>query len=588
MKDMNHHGLTIHRFKSFILFLVVVLLGFTNGCVANPQQSLFFVSILESIKKDDNATMQSLGTTISRKVYGNDTLMVRFALTAMESDLTNIQITLESSPIDLNQWVDESHIYAMNATLASDKKDFEPSAYYDVMVETMDTTLTCGQTREYVVFIRTLSDLPTALDSLYIHVNADQFDQTKTLIIQLDPVSVALDNHGFTIELWQHPFTSARYYNVEPFGETHQQILSAMLEYYQSIGGKMMTATVVDEVWNHQSYDADPSLIQWIRQKDGSFRFDYTNFDTWVSLGLTSGVLDLNDPSSGIKAYSIAPWNNQITYMDEASGSTIKETLTVGSQPWTYYWTTFLEDFMVHCEAMGIEEHVYIAMDERDAATLKSCIDLIRGVHNSKGQSFKISAAINSDMIDQIDLLNQIEDISFSLTALNGSIKPFMALSNQRAQDGLTTTIYTTTGQYPSSFVTSDPADTLFSLLYSYRLHASGFLRWSYDGWNSDPLYCSDYGDFQSGDPFLVYPLDSMVQPYISPSYRLLLMRYGLSMIAKMDYLSSIGQTSAIHQLNQWVYPNALIDANYYATYASDFDHLLLTSNVNHLLSALQ
>ena len=581
------HGSTNKYIQNILILCIIFIIGLTSGCVVRPKDDFYFVSILDSIKKDTRESLHALGSTINQKVYGNDTLLYRFALDANQTDLTGITIQLNGSPYELDQWILESHIYTMDSTLASEKADGQPQPYNDVLVETIDPSLSYGSTREYVLFIQTKADIPNDPLTFSIQINADQYEKPKQLTVHLDPQDVTLDRDGFTIELWQHPFTSARYYDVEPFGNDHQKILLSMLDYYHQLGGKIMTATIVDEVWNHQSYDADPSLIQWIREEDGSFRFDYSYFDIWVSLGLTSGVLDLSDPTTGIKAYSIAPWNDQITYIDETSGSTIKEPLMVGSQPWIYYWTTFLEDFMVHCESMGIEDHIYISMDERDATTLQACIDLIETIHNSQGESFKISAAINSDMLDQPTLLDRIDDISFSLTALDGSNQSFMDLADHRHQLGLTTTIYTTTGQYPSSFVTSDPADTLFTLLYSYRLHASGFLRWSYDGWNEDPLFSSDYGDFQSGDPFLTYPLNTMVGPYITPSYRLLLIRYGLTMIHKIDYLSSIGQTKPLDQLNQWLYPNRIIDSNHYATYASPFDRLLLQSNVNGLIRAL-
>ena len=571
--------------KPSIQLILSLLLVFCYGCVKTEETDVYFVDILESIK-DDKAKDLNGFETMELQLYGNDYALIRFAIETHQTSLTNLSIDLESD-LPLDQWMDGYTIYQMDPTMASPLKNGPSYPYLDVMNDTVDRSVEHNGIRQYVLVVETTDQMPMDSFDMTIKIDADQFEKPKALAIQINPVNTRLED-GFTIELWQHPFTSAWYYDLETFGIEHQMILSSMLTEYASMGGHMLTATVVDEVWNHQSYDSDPSLIQWIRQEDGSFRFDYTYFDLWVSLGLTSDVLDPSNPNSGIKAYSIAPWNNQISYLDEASHTTIDEVLEVGSQPWIYYWTTFLEDFMVHCESLNIEGLIYIAMDERDATTLQACIDLIHSIQSGKGESFKISAAINSNLIDQWDLLDQIDDISFSLVAIDDHIESFEALCSHRDAIGLTTTIYTTTGQYPSSFVTSDPADTLFSLLYSYRFGANGFLRWSYDGWNEDPLINADYGDFQSGDPFLVYPKEELVEPYITPSYRLLLIRYGLSMIHRIEYLKQQGDSSILSKLQTWVYPRFSIDSNQYATFASPFERLQLNATVANLIDALQ
>ncbi len=37
----------------------------------------------------------------------------------------------------------------------------------------------------------------------------------------------------FDIELWQYPYTSAEYYNVEPFSDEHLEIMKSSMELYK-------------------------------------------------------------------------------------------------------------------------------------------------------------------------------------------------------------------------------------------------------------------------------------------------------------------------------------------------------------------
>lgn len=111
----------------------------------------------------------------------------------------------------------------------------------------------------------------------------------------------------------------------------------------------------------------------------------------------------------------MVPWNNQIAYYDEATGSTVKKSYTPGNTDWQEIWTTFLTDFMNHSKEKGWFDITYISMDERGINQLRPAVELINGLTDENGDSFKISSAFNFDNNSSYDFTDQIDDISINL-----------------------------------------------------------------------------------------------------------------------------------------------------------------------------
>lgn len=386
------------------------------------------------------------------------------------------------------------------------------------------------------------------------------------------------------VELWQHPYTTARYYGVTPFSDAHKNYLLDQLREYAQMGGRGVIATIVEEAWNHQSYDSDPSMIHWTQTADGTFSFDYTDFDQWIELAIEAGVLDPQTGQGQIKAYSIAPWGNIVTVVDEASGTSRRLTLTPGSDEWQAAWTAFLEDFLRHTVEKGWFDLTYISMDEREMEVLQPCVELIKGIRSEAGKSFKIASAMNYSDLDDDAFLDRIDDISVSLINVKDKSDAMRKLALHRQEQGLLTTLYTCTGQYPSAYTISDMADTAWTMWYTMKQGTDGFLRWSWDGWVEDPLTDVSYRTFEPGDPWLIYPAerDSVGDHfYESPRYKML--KQGIRDINKAKLLQSLSAESeaAVDQLVQSLKrPKMKIDRYGSATYARNSDRELVQSEV--------
>lgn len=347
------------------------------------------------------------------------------------------------------------------------------------------------------------------------------------------------------IEIWQHPYSVARYYGVSEedlFTENHFKYLRGSLEEYRDMGGRGVIANIVEEAWNHQSYDSDPSMVKWKKNDDGGFTFDYTHFDAWVNLNIELGILDPETNFGQIKCYSIVPWNNKIQYFNEATNKTESINPTPGSDLWNDTWTEFLTDFMSHLEEKGWFDITYISMDERGMNDLMASVNLIESITNSDGEHFKISSAMNYQSGNDYSFLDRIDDISIGLSHINDNSDDMKKMSAHRKELGLLTTIYTCTGDYPNSFTISDTAESAWTMWYSLAQNTDGFMRWSWDNWVEDPLTNVSYKYWEPGDPWYIYPVEkddtSSGVFYSTPRYEML--KEGIRDINKAKYLMEV------------------------------------------------
>lgn len=418
-----------------------------------------------------------------------------------------------------------------------------------------------------------------------ISVSADGIDPLQfTYVLEVaDAVLPDAEEfkESFDIELWQNPFASAEYYNVEAFSDAHFEILRSIMGKYKSIGGNAITTTIVDDAWNGQTYSANdvkyPTMIEWIKKTNGTWEFDYTKFDRWIEFNKELGIGDR------IICYSIAPWNNQVTYYDEASGTDVTTPLTAGTDTYTTLWTAFLQDLMVHMTAKGWKEQTYIGIDERgfDARAF----DLIDSVTGIDGKPFKTAGAMDG-FVNKHDLAMRVDVLSVGSIAVKAHPAEFEALRQEREEAGLKTTIYTCTGHIPCSFSLSAPGESYWTMMYTYSVGGQGYMRWAYDSWVENPLEDTTHSAYEAGDCFLIFPDEkTSEEPEAKSSLRLEKMAEGVRDVNKLIQMQKEvpAMAAAVEELMSSVKPT-YESGTYYLT---DNGKAALAADMNVIKSAI-
>ena len=295
---------------------------------------------------------------------------------------------------------------------------------------------------------------------------------------------------AFHLDLWQNPYSVARYENVPLWSEAHFEAMRPVMRMLAEAGQKSVTATIMSRPWNGQTEDAFGSMVTKIRRIDGTWLYDYTIFDRWVEFMFSLGI------DRQINCYSMIPWALQFDYIDQATSSPATFQAAPGSEEYNEYWGAFIADFARHLKAKGWFEKTMIAMDERPLESMLAVLGLIRKIE----PAFKISLAGNYHEPVIYDI------VDFSETFSGKQEFPESAKA-KRKELGLTTTFYTCCAEaHPNMFVISNPDEAAWLGWFAQADGYDGYLRWAYNSWTLDPLTDARFRTWPAGDCFVVYP----------------------------------------------------------------------------------
>lgn len=505
----------------------------SKDIVVDPALSIANVYVGDEMRLDLGANWQSLHTKSGRDyaatIWKNDTASAKLVVNSMDEALSHVTLSasaftneagdvLDPSLITLG-WLDEVSISQGRGSSSAPHV-----AYPEKITENRAIDMAAQSTRFAWVSLCSNKDTAPGIYHGTIEVDADELDAPFSFPFTLDVLNLDLPDTTTTeLQLWQHPFAVADYYNELKdssnqgyctdsvsdfyFSDEHFALMRDSYEDYAAIGGHDLVANIVEEAWNHQSYYNDPSMIKWTKKADGTWSFDYTWYDQWINFGLETGVLDPENGVGAIKCYSMVPWNNQISWYDEASGKSVTQSFTPGNDDWTEIWTAFLRDFLAHSKEKGWLDMTYIAMDERTAAQLRPAVNLVHSITTDEGERFLISSCLNDTALSDTELTANIDDVCANLSTISDP-DSYKELCEERRAQGKKTTFYTCTGNRPSNFASSDPIENYWTMWYSMRLGSDGYLRWAFDNYLADMHGDATYRYWEPGDGWFIYPME--------------------------------------------------------------------------------
>ncbi|MCC7526126.1 MAG: DUF4091 domain-containing protein, partial [Chitinophagaceae bacterium] len=330
-----------------------------------------------------------------------------------------------------------------------------------------------------------------AATGLYKGTITIQADKKYTLDYTVNVINRVLpapNKWEFDLDLWQHPAAIARVHNVRLWSDQHFQLMRPYYSLLASAGQKNITASIMDEPWGHQTYDDFPGLIKWTKREDGSWMYDYSLFDKYISFVMSCGI------TKRINCYTMVPWALSFRYFDEATGKDTALKAPIGSEAYAAHWTPMLKDFTQHLKQKGWFDITTIAMDERPMKDMQVVIALLKSID----PGWKIALAGNYHPEIEKDIFDYClaSNLQFDDTVLK-----------ERIAEGKPSTYYTCcTENYPNGFTFSPPAEHVWLGWYAAAKGFTGYLRWAYNSWVADPLRDSRFKSWPAGDTYQVYP----------------------------------------------------------------------------------
>ena len=293
---------------------------------------------------------------------------------------------------------------------------------------------------------------------------------------------------AFHLDLWQNPYSVARYYNVEPFSEEHFELMRPIMKRYADAGGKVITTSIMHKPWNGQTYDPFESMVTWMKKADGTWWFDYTVFDKWVEFMMSCGV------KKEINCYSMVPWRLSFQYFDQASNQFKFFNGRPGEPAYEEFWMRMLQSFAQHLKEKGWFNITHIAMDERP---LKDMLATIKVVYKAD-PDFKLSLAGTYHK----ELLEDLDDYCITLAE---KFTP-EEIAKRRAEGKVTTYYTCCTEPRPNTFTFSPLAESEWLGWWAAKINVDGYLRWALNSWVKDPLLDTRFISWAAGDCYLLYP----------------------------------------------------------------------------------
>lgn len=304
----------------------------------------------------------------------------------------------------------------------------------------------------------------------------------------LDETLPPVSEWGYHLDLWQNPYSVARYHGVELWSEEHFAYLEPVMKMLAEAGQKVITTTILDRPWNGQTEDPFGSMVVKTKKVDGTWAYDYSIFDKWVEFMMGVGI------DQQINCYSLIPWSLAFDYIDEATGEQKIIHAAPGSKDYENYWGSFLYDFSKHLRAKGWFEKTMIAMDERPKEAMAAALALIKRID----PEIKVALAGNyhEEIADDLDDLC----ITFREDYPEGVVEA-------RRAAGKVTTVYTCCAEkYPNTFMASDPDEGAWIAWNVLSRDVDGYLRWAYNSWTADPNKDARFRTWAAGDCYMVYP----------------------------------------------------------------------------------
>lgn len=466
------------------------------------QLHVSYVSIDEKYAKSRNPELSSITTKEHLVAWKGEKVSTQVLLWT-SSDVN--QVEFESSDLaTINSKIDKNAIdirfvrYVMTDVFPPGcgyrKPEDFPSSLAPDMLDNIDCINIEGKTvRPVWVTVNVPSTAKAGIYKGELKIFARDLP-TQKLDLEIEVLEQTLPapkDWKFHLDLWQHPSSVARVHSLKVWSDEHYEKMIPIYTMLANAGQKVITATLNKDPWNNQCFDAYESMILWTKHKDGSWSYDFTEFDKWVNFMTDLGIDKL------INCYSMVPWNNELVYFDEVQDKEITLKADPGTQIFDEMWGAFLPQFTAHLKEKGWLDKTNIAMDERSEKEMNAMLETL----NKYAPELGVSLADNHKSYKKYPNLTDIcVEVGACLTTEEKD-------KEARREKGYITTYYTSCAdEFPNMFTFSDSGESAYVGWLAEAAGLDGFLRWAYNSWVENPLQDSRFRTWPAGDTYQVYP----------------------------------------------------------------------------------
>lgn len=183
--------------------------------------------------------------------------------------------------------------------------------------------------------------------------------------IELDVVGWALpDARDFrtTLGLYQSPETISVYYKAPMWSEKHLNLLESSWRLLAYLGNNFVTIPLTTRT----QLGNDESMIPWIKQKDGTYEYDFKAYDAYLALALKHCRIEtISYQIWHGKGWEVTPPDapTSVTVVDAATGKRTSMKLPAcGTEEGKRLWKQFVAAIRQHNKKLDLDEKVNLVI----------------------------------------------------------------------------------------------------------------------------------------------------------------------------------------------------------------------------------
>lgn len=360
---------------------------------------------------------------------------------------------------------------------------------------------------------------------------------------------------SFYLDLWQHSSIAASRCEVKIWSDEHFKVLEGIVKSLGELGQRAVTIIATEIPWygqNCHKNDVFPSsifeysIVRIIKEKDGSFTYDFSAMQRYIDLCAKYGI------DREISIYGLANiWGDEkpcedcfdklrVRYCDKADGKYkyMTDSLDIDA------YISALEQYFVKT---GQIDKVRVAADEPgDIEAFRRTLTHLKSI----APAFKYKAAVNHvEFIEEF--ADDIYDVAPALPWACSQHEVLMKFKENMPGKRFLHYICCWP-PYPNTYIKSNLCESLFLGVITSYLGMDGLLRWAYTCWTDDPRNEIRYNsaDWAAGDICFIYPSYSG-NPLLTLRYKCL--KYGIELFDMLEELKAKEGIEAVMKAYDYV-----------------------------------
>jgi hypothetical protein len=377
----------------------------------------------------------------------------------------------------------------------------EDTLLQDILKKKQNHDFPANSTNSIILKASIPENLPPAINSCELKLISESHSEWKGQF-ELEIINSGVKPAFYEpkIVFWPHWQTFCSHLNLKLWSEEFWLTAEKYLKEMAAGGMNVIMASINSDPFRYPlpesfyKYNFYPGMVEWQKNKDGSFSFDYSIYDRYIELNMALGI------DKEIECHSLLPCKKQkpyLSYYNEKTNQIVEFETNWESIEYQEAWQAFIKDFAIHNKERGWLELITICpYDEpQDIESFRGVAEMVKAIAPEIRISAAISAEKTLELLDCIDIATLHLENSFTLEKLETLRK-----------HNLDVRYY--------SCCTPDWGNTLFAsdLIESWRIpwicYANGFngyLRWSIIDW-PDNIWENPAFNWPTGDMFLLYP----------------------------------------------------------------------------------